>query len=425
MRSDTEFEGPLVICHPIERCPSEPIASGPVVVGALQTDAAREPIPPASGGMSPLSTVPAGTLLPGALDRVTPYAALRPADPIAGSLKSNGTPAERVASDPTPERLAGHSFPAPRTRSARKTSARDLPAKIPVSSIVVLPADPLRPACHGLSPFDFVPGEPNESGIAGGGAPSDGAALDLTAEGLFTVDTLHMDALGGTCDYIRELWHRRQQWHRAEKSLTLQCKALCRRIVGGDKTLAEKLYKAALGKGSHDLASVALVSMMPLLAARDTIERERLAVEKHVVKLGKETPLAAFVQATHGVGMLSLAGVIGEAGSLSNYAGPAKLWKRMGLAVMPDGQRQRKVSGVEALDHGYSPQRRSLVWTIGDCFVKAGGPYREVYDARKVYETARLDEDGKPFRPIICHRRAKRYAEKRLLQDLWRHWRAA
>ncbi len=267
--------------------------------------------------------------------------------------------------------------------------------------------DPLaddRAACAAL--FTHVAGEPPDAGLGTRGTPTTVARVDPTLTSA-----------------IRESWLRRQAWHRAEKALTLQAKAICRRLVGGDKTLAERLYKATTGKTDHDLKGTAFLAIAPLVAARDAIEAERLGIEKHIVKLGAQTPLAEFVKATHGVGMLSLAGVIGEAGDLGLYANPAKLWKRMGLAVMPDGQRQRRVGGVEAMDHGYSPKRRSLVWTIGDCFVKAGGPYREVYDARKAYEVARVDEEGKPFRPIVCHLRAKRYAEKRLLRDLWRHWR--
>ncbi len=151
---------------------------------------------------------------------------------------------------------------------------------------------------------------------------------------------------------IREQWRRRQAWHRAEKSLTLQAKALCRRLAdGGDKAEADRIYKAALGKGSHPMAEVALAAMFPLTEARDAIGKHRAAVEKRLTKLAKALPIGPWVEGTRGVGLLSLAAIVGEAGDLSAYSNPAKLWKRMGLAVMPDG-RQRRVSGVGALDHG-------------------------------------------------------------------------
>ena len=217
---------------------------------------------------------------------------------------------------------------------------------------------------------------------------------------------------------IREQWRRRQAWHRAEKSLTLQAKALCRRLAeGGDKTQAETIYNAALGKGSHDMAEVALAAIFPLTEARKSIEGHQKAVEKRLTKLAKDLPVAPWVEATRGVGLLSLAAIVGEAGDLGTYANPAKLRKRMGLAVMPDGGRQRRVGGVEALDHGYSPARRSVVWNIGTCIVKAGGPLKAIYDARKVYEAERVETKAH------AHNRAQRYVEKRFLRDLWSVWR--
>jgi hypothetical protein len=48
------------------------------------------------------------------------------------------------------------------------------------------------------------------------------------------------------CDRLIELHRQRQDLHKAEKSLTLQIKANCRRICKGDKEEAEKLYKTIL-----------------------------------------------------------------------------------------------------------------------------------------------------------------------------------
>lgn len=38
----------------------------------------------------------------------------------------------------------------------------------------------------------------------------------------------------------------------------------------------------------------------------------------------------------------------------------------MGMAVI-EGERQRRVTGAAALDHGYNAERRSLMWNIGCC----------------------------------------------------------
>lgn len=225
-------------------------------------------------------------------------------------------------------------------------------------------------------------------------------------------------ALSSVIDQIREQWRRRQMWHRAEKSLTLQAKSMCRRLLAGDKKEAEVLYKSVLNGQEHSLATVALLAMQPLLQARDGIEVARLQVEKRLLALAKELPVAAWIEGVRGVGLLSLAGIVGEAGDIGAYGNPAKLWKRMGLAVI-GGERQRKKEGDAGILHGYNPARRSLMWTIGDCIIRAGGPLKELYNQRKEYEAPRVATK------MHAHNRAKRYIEKRLLRDLWRAWRDA
>lgn len=225
--------------------------------------------------------------------------------------------------------------------------------------------------------------------------------------------------LGDTIDEIREQWRRRQAWHRAEKSLTLQAKALCRRLVAGDKGEAEKVYAAALGRGEHRLADVALGAIFPLVEGRGAIESHRKTVEKRLIKLAKSLPVAPYVESVRGVGLLSLAAIVGECGDLANYATVAKVWKRLGLAVMPDGTRQRRISGDAAVEHGYSPARRSVMWNVGACIVKAGGPLKAIYDERKAYELPRVATKGH------AHNRAQRYVEKRFIRDLWIEWRRA
>ena len=128
-------------------------------------------------------------------------------------------------------------------------------------------------------------------------------------------------------------------------------------------------------------------------------------------------------RSTRGFGFLGLAQIIGEAGDLANYANPAKLWRRMGLA--PFGGKSpsmwRREGGLTAGDWeniGYSPRRRSVMFVLGDSMIKASGPYRELYLGRKAQEIAKA-----PDLPAMAHhRRAQRYMEKRLLLELWKSW---
>lgn len=151
------------------------------------------------------------------------------------------------------------------------------------------------------------------------------------------------------------------------------------------------------------------------------IEKESL---KEMERLAADLPVFPFVGTVRGFGPASLAVIIAETGDIGKYATVAKLWKRMGLAVM-DGLRQGGLPAGSAAEmwvaHGYAPKRRSMMWNIGDALIKGNrdGEYRAVYLARKEYELAR--EPG--MAPIKAHRRAQRYMEKRLLKHLWQAWR--
>ena len=246
---------------------------------------------------------------------------------------------------------------------------------------------------------------------------------------------------------IREQWRRRQSWHKAEKALTLQAKSLCRRLCLVDMgligveldakqktkviTATERLFRAATTDSTdHTMAETAYAAMFPLLQARDVLEDKRKQVEKELERMAKQLPVYDFVQQVKGAGALTLAGIVGEAGDVGSYKTVSAFWKRMGLAVIGDG-RQRKVSGVDALDHGYSPRRRSLVWNLGECLTKAQirkdpedeekrvalGYYGQVYLERRAYEAERVSTLAHG------HNRAKRYMEKRFLRHLYSAWR--
>jgi hypothetical protein len=79
-----------------------------------------------------------------------------------------------------------------------------------------------------------------------------------------------------------------------------------------------------------------------------------------------------------------------------------------------------------AIEMGYSPTRRSAVWTLGDCLIKGqgkgedAGEFRRIYDARKAYELERNEKMTKAH----AHNRAKRRMEKEAIRRLWKAWRA-
>lgn len=237
---------------------------------------------------------------------------------------------------------------------------------------------------------------------------------------------------------IREAHRQRQDLHRAEKSLTLQCKAICRRLSEGDKKIGAKLFDEAAADESHAVHCL----LAPYLEARKIIQCRRAEKEKQLESWVKMLPIAEYVNSVKGLGLGSLAALIGECGDLSNYSTHSKLWKRMGLAPYngkaPSTWRMLsgKRGGASAEDWkimGYSPIRRSISWNIGQCVLKAqsaridketgeikkpAGPYRTLYDNRKEYEKSKPD-----VTPMIVNCRALRYMEKRVLRDIWQQWR--
>lgn len=246
---------------------------------------------------------------------------------------------------------------------------------------------------------------------------------------------------------IRVMHRWRESFHRAEKSMILQVRAVCRRWTSeGDEAealaRADELYDE-LDDPQTDLGREMADALAGMLAARDGLASVRKGHEKAMKKAARELPVFAWVESVSGFGELGLAQIVGECGDLSDYATVARLWKRMGLAVM-NGERQRRIAGdtpervALAIEHGYCPRRRSVMFCLGDSMIKKQGPYRDLYLQRKGYEVAAAEAAGLKVAPSAkipkgrvseyrsdghVHRRAKRYMEKRMLRDLWRAWR--
>lgn len=278
-----------------------------------------------------------------------------------------------------------------------------------------------------------------------------------------------------TITAIEDSFRRRQLWHRAEKSLTIQGKSSCRRLCDGDKKAGSDLFDelAALsplkrdelrlnGKGDPKLRA-AMNDVFPILIARGTLETARKAAESEYELLIQELPIVHWIENIPGTGVGSLAAIIGSTGNLWNYPTVQKLWARMGLAVMPDGRRQRNIAGTKTEKFGYSSHRRCVMWNIGTSIlvtqtarmnkatgiIRPAGDYRLIFDARRAYEDAKNARgDYAPLAKLILQSsnfakateaakayklgqlpkghlkaRAQRYMEKELLKRLWVEWR--
>lgn len=245
------------------------------------------------------------------------------------------------------------------------------------------------------------------------------------------------------CAEIRETHRMRQDLLRAATRLNLQQQAVHRRMAGESRSThgarrsrlnsdhpASGAQASAHGDGAathisrleiRSTDSLAALATIPLATAEASIREAMRPLEKRLVTLGKLLPVwTAFVADVRGMAPLGLAQVIGETGDLSNYPSPRHVWKRMGLAVMDDGTRQRKVIGDAALLHGYDPERRSVAYLVGTGLLihNREGAYRTFYDVEKVRQ-AELHPDLKAGH---VHLRAHRHMTKRFLLDLWIAW---
>lgn len=266
--------------------------------------------------------------------------------------------------------------------------------------------------------------------------------------------------VSGLIDEIVANHRQRQDVLRAELRLNNQIEAVYRRLTGLKTDERARLHKkASSGIGQYvddihdgcadpaddseagddhvprvtqlvaaipDLAQfihaerLAAIHTAPLLEARQLLAASRRPLEKRMESLAGELPVWVWGHGVRGFGALGLAQIVAECGDLANYANPAKVWKRMGLALV-NGERQgKRTDPEEALAHGYSPERRSIMYVIADSLMKGNrdGEYRTYYLAEKERQREKL-----PDAPAAhIDNRARRHLAKRLLRDLWRAW---
>lgn len=180
-------------------------------------------------------------------------------------------------------------------------------------------------------------------------------------------------------------------------------------------------------------------------------DRARDDVEADMMDIARTLPVWNWVSQISGIAELGLAVVIGETGDLSNYGGPARVWKRLGLATV-DGYRQSFIPAditgdtrkEEWTRRGYNRERRAQVWAfVDDVMLRhqwrsdrdengkdprktkkpvvtpahSIGPYGKVYGDRKEWNLAR------GLGPKHADRDARRVMAKAFIRDLWCQWR--
>lgn len=155
-------------------------------------------------------------------------------------------------------------------------------------------------------------------------------------------------------------------------------------------------------------------------------------------------PIGRWARSHKGVGPVICAGIISRV-DITKAAHPSALWRYAGLAPG-----QRRVRGQLS---DWNPELKRICWLLGESFVKVSGyedaVYAALYVSRKAQEqthnvnghyaeqaarilSERKWTDGTVTKVALeqgrlsdahIHARAKRYAVKRFLSDLWYEWR--
>ena len=202
-----------------------------------------------------------------------------------------------------------------------------------------------------------------------------------------------------------------------------------------------KAIIAAARKGEGMQVIVEYVQMTD--KGREPFDAARKVAEAHMEKLAASLPVAAWIATVRGAGNPGLATIIAETGDLSNYANPAKVWKRLGFAPY-DGLagstwkrptwRTRTLTAEEWTREPFSGERYALihqcaVWLKNTQWIgaaktgtgegKPNGHYGEIYAKRRAHTAVTHPDWTKQH----AHMDALRVMMKAFLKDLWIEWR--
>lgn len=170
-----------------------------------------------------------------------------------------------------------------------------------------------------------------------------------------------------------------------------------------------------------------------LSAIVDSMREMEHAATLNLQRAMKAHALGPWVQETRGVGLKQAARLlacIGDPYWNTLHERPrtvSELWSYCGMAVTPEGNGPRRRKGMKV---NWNPDARMRVRMIAESIVKAGGPYRLVYDERKADTEGRVhavecpqcvgsSKVGEPWRPGHRHADALRVVGKEVLKDMW------
>ena len=151
-----------------------------------------------------------------------------------------------------------------------------------------------------------------------------------------------------------------------------------------------------------------------LMEQMQNLEASTFATIKETVK---SVPVyQEWLKGVKGIGPCFGAGLIAYIQTPERFHTISSLWTYSGYGINGDGTIQRRKKGEKA---NWNPQLKTLVWKIGNSFIKTKGAYRDLY------ETVRAEYDAKWPEESDGHRlnAARRKMVKIFMSHLWLVWR--
>lgn len=117
----------------------------------------------------------------------------------------------------------------------------------------------------------------------------------------------------------------------------------------------------------------------------ETMIQQLEDIEKQLMKVGtdelKYHPAWPWLSKVKGLGTTLAVQLLGHIGDIGRFETVSKLWRYAGLGVI-NGRAERKRQGEKL---HYKPQFKTLMYKIGESFIKTKSPYKKIYDEKKSY----------------------------------------
>lgn len=197
-----------------------------------------------------------------------------------------------------------------------------------------------------------------------------------------------------------------------------------------DSTLLNALV--AMRKGTVQKNRIAFGNRVKAIeAGRDTASPETLAVLKRyeqsfldleegiegdIAEMTSDIEMVIRMRQIKGVGPTLAAQLVAMI-DITRADSPSALWRYAGYGVI-DGKAEKPKKGEKI---HFNKHLKTACYNLGESFLRAGSPYRRVYDDARAYYDEKYPQKTKNHRHLMAFRKMV----KIFLVHLWQEWRKA